>query len=952
MKFFAGVFTTLLLAGLFTVNAHALSGRNPNGMSYGEYPLNGQISDQGPFEASQTASPRENGLQDDDLQLFKRFQDTVKKSDEFPVYEGEFAGQVQGAKPESASGKIILRVQPGDGLVSADWRVLGQKAEAGEPPLKFSLFYGTESGRLTRKIEIGPASGYRLRGLTNNQPYYLRVMGYREGTTVVSPEEKAIPLPLEEQPSLLERSFAEKNVTMQDRIEADPFKRDLKQFGYDFFKNTLLTGQTTENLPVGGDYVLGPGDSLHIAVWGSIQGDYTVEVDRNGEISIPKAGVANVWGLNFAQAKDAINNAISRYYKGYELNVTLDKLRTIQVFVVGEVENPGIYTISSLSTVINALSAAGGPSKNGSLRNIKVRKKNKPPEDVDLYDFFLYGDRSRDIRLGTGDTVFVPVIGPVAAVAGEIKRPAIYELKEKNSLSQVLLMAGGISATGYAGRIQVERVEGNSAKIILDYDPAKSAENPDNVAIFDHDMIKVFPVNSPVRRMVKLVGNVFRPGEYQFKPGMKVTDILTGFEALLPESHLEAAEIKRIRFPDMQKEVVSFNLGKALQGDERENIALQEQDEIHVFHKWEMQEKPKVSITGPVENPGVFDYYPKMTVRDLVVAAGSLKRNAYLDQAELTRVFIENGAARSRRVNINLARAVSGDPDQNYELRPDDALIVRGVENWLDANDRFVTVRGEVRFPGVYSIGKGEKLSSVIARAGGFSEKAYLKGAKFTRRSVRESQQKQMDEMIRKSEQDILKKQGELASLSASKEELEATKAALDGLMRSLQKLKESRAEGRVVIHLTGPDKFADGPYDIELFGGDTLVVPQLSQVVNVLGEVYNPTSFVHMSEEDVSYYLNKAGGPNRNGDEDSIYLVKVDGSVMSREQSSFGISWDDDSHKWTFGGFMSSHPDPGDTLVVPQKLERIAWMREIKDIATILGQIALTAGVLIAAGL
>jgi protein involved in polysaccharide export with SLBB domain len=263
-----------------------------------------------------------------------------------------------------------------------------------------------------------------------------------------------------------------------------------------------------------------------------------------------------------------------------------------------------------------------------------------------------------------------------------------------------------------------------------------------------------------------------------------------------------------------------------------------------------------------------------------------------------------------------------------------------------------VTLKGEVRFPGVYSISKGEKLSSVITRAGGFTEKAYLMGAKFTRRSVRESQQKRMDEMIRKSEQDILKKQGELASLSASKEELEATKTALDGLMQSLQKLKESRAEGRVVIHLTGLDKSAGSPYDIELFGGDSLVVPRLSKVVNVLGEVYNPTSFVHMSDKDVSYYLNKAGGPNRNADEGSIYMVKVDGSVMSREQSSFGIRWDDDSHEWTFGGFMSSHPDPGDTLVVPQKLERIAWMREIKDITTILGQIALTAGVLIAAGL
>ena len=785
-------------------------------------------------------------------------------------------------------------------------------------------------------------------------------MGYKEDNegmvdkTILSNEEKFIPLAAEDLPSTLEKAFARKTVTMHDTIAADPFKRELKQFGYDFFKNSQATALATDSLPVGADYIVGPGDSLQIDLWGTVQARYQVEVDRNGEISIPKVGVVKVWGLNYAQAKDVINKAIARYFKGYELNVTLGKLRTIQVFVVGEVENPGVYTVSSLATVINALSAAGGPSKNGSLRSIKLLKGGKVSQEIDLYDIFLSGDRSKDIRLESGDTIFVPVIGRVVAVAGEIKRTGIYELKEKTTLSQVLAMAGGITAAGYTGRVQVERIEGNNTRVILDYEPkeGKPAENLNSVLIEDRDMVKVFPVSQVSRQVVKLTGNVVRTGEYQFKEGMRVTDLLPGFAALLPDSYIEAAEITRMALPDQHKEIMSFNLGKALQGDNKENLQLREQDVVHVFSRWDMQEKPTVSISGQVVNPGIFYYYPRMTVRDLIAASGSLKRNAFMESAELTRVVLEDGKARAERVNVNLAKALAGDPGHNLVLQPDDAFIVRGVENWLEASDRFVTLSGEVKFPGAYSISKGEKLSSIIARAGGFTDKAYIKGAKFTRVSVQELQQKRLDEVLAKSEMDIMQKQSEVASLAASKEELEATKASLEALLKSVQKLKEKKAEGRVVLRLASLDEFRNSPYDLEAIGGDTLFVPAQSKVVNVLGYVYNSTSFVYMPDKNITYYLKKAGGTTRDAEEDDMFLVKADGTVVSKQQSSFGIRWDDDSRKWTFGGFDSTRPDPGDTLVVPQKLERIAWMREIKDITSILANVALTAGVLVAAGL
>lgn len=465
-------------------------------------------------------------------------------------------------------------------------------------------------------------------------------------------------------------------------------------------------------------------------------------------------------------------------------------------------------------------------------------------------------------------------------------------------------------------------------------------------------MVTVFPVYDAMRDVVTLAGNVVRPGTYQFRKGMRVRDLLPDYAALLPDSYLGAAEITRLALPDYHKEIVSFNLGKALQGDEQENLPLQEQDTLRVFARSEMTEQPTVSISGYVVNPGIYDYYPQMTVRDLITAAGSLKRNALLTRAELTRIVVDKNGAQAHHLEINLEKALAGDPANNPALMPNDALIVRGIENWLDAADRFVTLKGEVRFPGVYSITKGERLSSVIARAGGFTDKAYLLGAKFTRVSVQEEQQKRMDEIIARTEQDLQRKQAELASQSASKEELEATKAALAGLQKSLDKLKTAKAQGRVVIRLTDLADFRKSPYDLELMGGDTLEIPQTPSVINVMGSVYNPTSFVYLPDRDVDYYLKRAGGATQEAETDEMYVIKADGSVFSKQQSSFGIRWDDEGRRWTFGGFMSARLDPGDTLVVPQQLERTAWMRNFKDITTILSQIALTAGVVVAAGL
>ncbi|MBK5274127.1 MAG: SLBB domain-containing protein, partial [Desulfuromonadales bacterium] len=288
-------------------------------------------------------------------------------------------------------------------------------------------------------------------------------------------------------------------------------------------------------------------------------------------------------------------------------------------------------------------------------------------------------------------------------------------------------------------------------------------------------------------------------------------------------------------------------------------------------------------------------------------------------------------------------------PQHNLPLQSDDVLIVRSVTDWFDASDKFIKLKGEVRFPGIYSVARGEKLSSVIIRAGGYTERAYLRGAKFLRRSVREIQQKRMDEIVVRTEKEILQKQAALASLASSREELDATKTALEGLMKSLENMKTMKAEGRVVIRLATIEELQKSSFDVIVEGGDELEIPIRPSVVNVMGQVYNPISFVHQPESsNVETYLEKAGGPTSDAETSEMYVIKADGTVFSRQQSSFGFHWNDGGHGWSFGSFTASTLEPGDTLVVPQKIERMAWMREIKDITTILANIALTAGTIL----
>lgn len=753
----------------------------------------------------------------------------------------------------------------------------------------------------------------------------------------------------------VEKSAIEKSMsdpwTTDDMFRPQPVpKGDMTQFGYDFFRKESTGFPPQTDVPVSDDYLVGPGDHIILQLWGSVTGSYELEVNRSGEIYLPRLGAAKVWGVPFGHLTELIRSHLARELKNFELNVNMGKLRMMKIYLVGEVKSPGGYSISSLSTVINALSAAGGPTKNGSLRTIMIRRQGKNPVTVDLYGFFLKGDKSCDVRLLPGDTIYVPVIRRVAGVFGNVHRPAIFELTNEKNLAELLMLAGGVNSTGYLQRIQLVRVNANDKKLVSDFNVDPRVEKKSfldivkEIKIQNHDLVRVFPIDTTLRDHVRVEGYVRRPGDFAMRKGMRVKDLFSKDE-ILPETYTTVAVITRLHPPDYHAEKFSIDLGRALAGDEEHNVELHEFDRLKVFSRWEMEDRPTVRIYGDVKKPGEYRLFDNMRLRDLVYDAGNIRKTAFLGPVEITRIKLTDNGVTSAPINVSLKEALAGNPDHNIVLEPYDAVQIRRLPNWVEETERYVTLTGEVMFPGAYPIFKGERLSSLLARAGGYSPKAYLHGAKFTRTQVRELQQKRMDDFIFKTEQEIGQKMISLGSVAASKEELDATKSSLQGLQASLEKLKLLKPEGRISIRLSSLETLKDTPYDMELMGGDSLDIPQSLGAVVVLGEVYNPTTLLHLPGKDVSYYLNQAGGVNGNAEEDEIYVVKADGSVFSRHQSSLGFHWDTEGKKWSFGGFYAMLPQPGDSIVVPKQLEKTAWLRNIKDITTIIAQIALSAG-------
>src|SRR6476646_229393 len=525
----------------------------------------------------------------------------------------------------------------------------------------------------------------------------------------------------------------------------------LERFGAALFRNSAAAADKAPlSVPVGPDYVLGPGDELVIDYWGASSQHIQRSVDREGRVSIPEAGSVVVAGRTLGEVQQTVQKMLSRQLRGISVDVTLGKLRTVRVYVVGDVKNPGAYDISSLSTALSALIAAGGPTETGSYRTVKHFRGKALVEEVDLYDLMLKGVSSGEVHIESGDSILVPPIGPQVTVAGKVRRPAIYELRREQMLDQVLDLAGGVPVTGELTRIRVERVQAHERKEMMNVNVGTGSVQAADDAfkrfhIQDGDVVTVLPILPYSNRAVYLEGHVFRPGKFSFKDGFKVTDLISSFDDLLPEP-ADRAEIVRLHPPDFTPVVIPFNLRDVL-SKKTEAPSLEPFDTVRIFGRYDT-DGPKVSIFGEVMRPGEYPLAEKMTAADLLRMAGGFKRDAYQQAADLTsysaivgdHVDLENR-------EIPIGRALAGEADTDVLLKPGDVLTIRQLGGWNDIGGA-ISVSGEVMHPGRYGIQRGEHLSSILKRAGGFSNEAYPYAAILDRAQVREAAAKSREEMV------------------------------------------------------------------------------------------------------------------------------------------------------------------------------------------------------------
>jgi len=594
------------------------------------------------------------------------------------------------------------------------------------------------------------------------------------------------------------------------------------QFGYDLFKKSASSFLPTsqEDVPVNSDYIIGPGDTFNITIWGVSEGIFKVSVNQNGEIVLPKVGVVNVAGLSYGQLKPFVESQLNKFYEGINVGITFGTLKTLRIYVVGEVKQPGSYSLNSLSTAYAALFAAGGPTKQGSMRDIKILRNGRAVATIDLYKFLLKGDSSQDRQLQSGDTVFVPVIGDVAAVVGAVKRPAIYEIKGQADLVDVLWLAGGVNAATYLNRVQIERMVAHQKKIVMDEQVAALSEKVQmGIPIRDLDIIKVFSVYASIENKVLLRGEVKYPGSYEYKEGMRLLDVLS-------KNSFKTAGIPQI-------EVVR------------------------------------------------------------AAAPGSSKTNIY--PIDYQKLFVEKDSA------------------YNIYLEPLDEISVFLPER----KDESVTLKGEFKRPGKYALMLGERISSVIERAGGFTDYAYIYGAILTRPSIKSIQQENYMDLISKLEIDLLRKERELGNGMVAQQSISMKEETYSKTKQIIDYLKKKTFKGRVIVNLDDLSKLKGSKNDVELEDGDEVLVPKVPKSVVVLGEVYNPTAVSYIAGLRVRDYLSSVGGTTSTADNGGIYILRANGSVVSQRQGKDVVA-------------MGLYP--GDSILVPEKLDSVTLWGFTKD--------------------
>ena len=716
----------------------------------------------------------------------------------------------------------------------------------------------------------------------------------------------------------------------------------LKPFGYDFFESANFGFDPVTSGPVPPDYILGPGDSIRVQLFGNVNGIYEFEVTRDGILNLPELGPITVVGLPFSEFRTDLNRRVEEMLIGTQVSVTMGQLRTIRIFVLGDANRPGSYVVSSLATISSALYRSGGISRVGSLRDIQLKRNGDTVASLDLYDLLLNGDTSDDSRLQPGDVIFIPPVGAQVSVSGAVRRPAIYEMDDTASIRDVVELAGGFAPDAYPNGTRIERIDSMQERRVMSIDA--DSDGARSAAASSGDVIVVPRILPAFESTVMLAGHVHRPGPYQWRPGMRLTDLIQSGAALQPGADADYVLIRREDADDRRIWVLSANLALALQNpSSTDDPELRPRDTVNVFNLAFGRQRvvepildelalqsgfgmpnPVVSVSGRVQAPGPYPMESEMRVSDVVRAGGGLAEEAYALRAELVRYeVVNNEFRRTEIIDIDLAAAMRGDATADVLLAEHDNLRISALPEW--DTQWSVMLEGEIKFPGIYRIRRGETLGEILERAGGLTEAAFVEGAIFLRESLRVREQEQIETLARRLEADIT---------SLSLETLDTTGSqALTTGRELLTQLRGTVAVGRLVIDLEqiaarGQDR--DQVRAIELRDGDRLLVPKQAQEVTVIGETQQNTSHLYQPGLTRDDYIGMSGGLTRRADRKLIYVVRASGAVVAGSRS-----------RW-FGRTSGTEIRPGDTIVVPLETDRVRPIAFWTSVTQILYQAAI----------
>jgi len=757
-----------------------------------------------------------------------------------------------------------------------------------------------------------------------------------------------------------------------EQMAADSAGRPLPLFGQSLFDLPPSTFAPLDLLQVPSDYIIGAGDGLQVRIWGQLEADLRVTVDRSGQIYLPRVGPISVAGVHYGELEQYLKNEVSKMFRNFNLTATVARLRSIQVLVVGNARYPGTYTISSLSTLVNAIFVSGGSTPQGSLRHIQVRRDGTTVTDFDFYDLLIKGDKSKDVRLQPGDVLYIPPIGPLAAISGSVNTPAIYELKGRSTLNDLIEIAGGMSSLADTGRITIERVADHQARKTLEfpYDETSRA-----LPLQDGDVVRVFSIVPSFQDTVTLRGNVANPGRYPWKPGMHIHDLIPNPDALLTRQYwLDRAAIGNghateypigpsVRCLPVASQTpnaadsASAQPANAASGTQTtanqvapattpQNAAgFGSSQVVYIPCDANGQPLPPESSnangrTSPANGPTTETYEvmspTQRTAKNVTADLRNYAPEINWDYAIIQRVNPVDLTSKLLWFSPRKA-IIEHDEASNLQLESGDILTIfsqRDISLPQDERSRYMVVEGEVERPGVYKLEKNETLHSVLQRAGGLTPNAYVYGSQLLRESARIEQQNSLEQLVTTMEVQV--RQSALAvAASATGGDAQAIAQLQEGI---ISQLRAVRASGRVALPVKPSDKKLSDFPNMLMEDNDRLVIPHTPSTVSVVGNVYNPGSFIYDQRTNSGAYLEMAGKGKPQSDLHHAFVLRANGVVVAANNVN-GL--------FTGSKFDHLRLYPGDEIVVPYKLPTGAFVRGLRDWSQIASQLAITAAAL-----